>query len=332
MSPLNTSNTILFACREGSFQKLVAALLTGSGYRVITAINGADALHTCLTFTGAIHLLLAGVDLPGMTGMELAIQFNRQRPDAKILLIAELDSGILTLNKGWQFLSKPLMWDLLQDRIRVLLNGHEPSRLASEGPNSRRTILCVEGKFLRQSAAPSFQSTDWHVIAAESGADALQKASEFTGTIHLLLANLDIADMTGIELAQRLNKQRPDTEVLLFSAVDSGTLILSDVWYFLPAPFEADGLTNKVIELLGHLKRLPPRYVRADAGPGKLSSREVQMLKLIAGGNSTKQAAVRLGIAFKTAVGHRSRMMKKLDIHDIAGLVRYAIRVGLIRS
>jgi DNA-binding NarL/FixJ family response regulator len=61
-----------------------------------------------------------------------------------------------------------------------------------------------------------------------------------------------------------------------------------------------------------------------------LTNREIQILKLIAAGNSTKQAAFILGITFKTAVGHRSQLMKKLRIHDTASLVRFAIRTGLV--
>jgi CheY-like chemotaxis protein len=72
MSLPNPSKTILFAHRNGDFHKFVAALLTGSGYSLITARNGADALHKAAAFDGAIDLLLAGVDLPGMTGTELA--------------------------------------------------------------------------------------------------------------------------------------------------------------------------------------------------------------------------------------------------------------------
>ena len=61
-----------------------------------------------------------------------------------------------------------------------------------------------------------------------------------------------------------------------------------------------------------------------------LSQRETQMLQLIAAGKSTKEAAFALGITFKTAAGHRAQLMKKLNIHDIAGLVRFAIREGII--
>jgi DNA-binding CsgD family transcriptional regulator len=60
--------------------------------------------------------------------------------------------------------------------------------------------------------------------------------------------------------------------------------------------------------------------------------REIEVLKLIASGLSTKQIAVSLGISFKTASCHRSRLMDKLGIHEIAGLTRYAIRNGYIRA
>ena len=60
-----------------------------------------------------------------------------------------------------------------------------------------------------------------------------------------------------------------------------------------------------------------------------LSKREIQILKLIAEGHGTKQAAQAMGIAFKTAVGHRSNLMTKLGLHDSVSLTRYAIRMGL---
>ena len=67
-----------------------------------------------------------------------------------------------------------------------------------------------------------------------------------------------------------------------------------------------------------------------EAQPGVLTRREIEVLKMIAEGNSTKQIAGMLGIAFKTVVTHRTRLMAKLDIHEAAGLTRYAIRHGLI--
>ncbi len=61
-----------------------------------------------------------------------------------------------------------------------------------------------------------------------------------------------------------------------------------------------------------------------------LTERERQVLVLIADGKSTKEAAVRLGISYKTADSHRSRILEKLGVHETASMVRYAIRAGLI--
>jgi PAS domain S-box-containing protein len=63
-----------------------------------------------------------------------------------------------------------------------------------------------------------------------------------------------------------------------------------------------------------------------------LTSREVQVLALVAHGHSTKEIAALLSISYKTADSHRSRIMEKLDVHETASLVRYAIRQGIVRA
>ena len=64
----------------------------------------------------------------------------------------------------------------------------------------------------------------------------------------------------------------------------------------------------------------------------RLSSREVEVLQLIAEGRPNKQVATELGVSFKTVDKHRQHLMAKLNIHDIAGLTRYAIAEGIIES
>ena len=122
----NSEKTILFADDDSQLQKFVAALLHMCGYRVIVASNGKDALLKAREFDGKIHLLLSDIEMPGMTGIELAIQLNQERPDMKILLISGLATGVLVLNNGWQFLPKPFVSDMLRDRIRDFLS-EQPS-------------------------------------------------------------------------------------------------------------------------------------------------------------------------------------------------------------
>lgn len=74
-----------------------------------------------------------------------------------------------------------------------------------------------------------------------------------------------------------------------------------------------------------------PKQAAPEERSDGLTAREIQVLKLIAEGNSSKQLAFELGISFKTAVCHRYNIMEKLNIHDVSGLVRYAIRTGISR-
>jgi two-component system cell cycle sensor histidine kinase/response regulator CckA len=138
----NSDKTILFADDDGQLQTLVSALLARCGYNLIVASSGQDALQKAREFGGVIDLLLSDVEMPGMTGIELAIQLNQERPNTKILLISGLPSGILVLNNGWQFLPKPFASDMLRDRIRDFLSEQplikehlpEPDGLKVVGP------------------------------------------------------------------------------------------------------------------------------------------------------------------------------------------------------
>jgi DNA-binding NarL/FixJ family response regulator len=71
---------------------------------------------------------------------------------------------------------------------------------------------------------------------------------------------------------------------------------------------------------------------KAKQRANQLSSREVEVLQLIAEGKPNKQVAAELGVSFKTVDKHRQHLMSKLNIHDVAGLTRYAIGAGVIES
>jgi DNA-binding NarL/FixJ family response regulator len=74
-------------------------------------------------------------------------------------------------------------------------------------------------------------------------------------------------------------------------------------------------------------------YVNGDTAPvDPLARRERQVLQLVAEGKTSKEIAVVLGLSTKTAESYRARLMEKLDIHETAGLVRYAIRQGIVQA
>ena len=93
------------------------------------------------------------------------------------------------------------------------------------------------------------------------------------------------------------------------------------------AQFDKDG---GFLGYLGSCVEIPAPGRATPVSP--LTSREVQVLALVADGNSTKEIAALLGISYKTADSHRSRIMEKVGVHETASLVRYAIRQGIVRA
>ncbi|MEK7867186.1 MAG: response regulator transcription factor, partial [Planctomycetota bacterium] len=81
----------------------------------------------------------------------------------------------------------------------------------------------------------------------------------------------------------------------------------------------------------GVLKKTPRRTTTRRKGTWAITERQREILKLLAEGKSTKQIAVDLGLSIKTVETHRMRLMDRLGIHDVPGLVRYALRTGLTK-
>jgi DNA-binding response OmpR family regulator len=117
----DSGQTILFVDDHEHFLVPISGLLSKSGFRVITATNGNDALQKACQFDGVIDVLVADVQIPGMSGIELAIQLRRMRHETKILLISGYDWRLLAESYGWPFLRKPFHFEELKNGIRKAL-------------------------------------------------------------------------------------------------------------------------------------------------------------------------------------------------------------------
>ena len=114
--------TILLAEDDSTVREFIVELLTTGGFKVLTAEDGLDALEKAKNHSGKIDLLLSNLQMPRMTGIELATQISMERPETKVLLMSGLTSGLLLLGKGWQFLPKPFLPDMLKQKIELVLN------------------------------------------------------------------------------------------------------------------------------------------------------------------------------------------------------------------
>jgi DNA-binding NarL/FixJ family response regulator len=176
---------------------------------------------------------------------------------------------------------------------------------------------------------------------ASDGQEALQIADAQPPDVALL--DITMPHLNGLETARRLRDACPQTKMIMLTAHTEDSYVLEAVQagavgYVVKTQATRD-LVQAIRDVLQGGMYLSPRvshtvvtaYLRhADLPPDPLTSREREVLQLIAEGETTKEIAWRLELSTKTVESHRSRLMHKLDIHDAATLVRYAIRRGLI--
>ena len=209
-----------------------------------------------------------------------------------------------------------------------------------------RVLLADDHKIVREGLRSLLEKEpDIDVIAmADNGRMAVQLAGKLMPDV----AVIDIAmpEMNGIEATRRILGDNPEIKVLTLSmhsarrfvtealAAGAKGYLLKDcaseelVRAIRIVAANETYLSPKVAEMIvkDYMKRLPESMLPADS---LLSTREREVLQLIAEGRCTKEIAFTLGISVKTAETHRQQIMKKLNLHSVAELTRYAIREGL---
>jgi len=158
---------------------------------------------------------------------------------------------------------------------------------------------------------------------------------------------LDVAMplLNGVDAAREITEASPKTAAVLLTALDDARFALealrAGVRGFVVKTQGSEELLQAIREVsegglylsAGASQAVVDACVAADDHTnGHLTSREREVLRLVADSQSTKQIAARLKISVKTAEFHRSRIRRKLQIHDTAGLVRYAIREGIVTA
>jgi len=111
--------TILVVDDEPRILAYVSGLLADSNYAVLTAKCGEEAMQESTQYKHEIHLLLSDFQMPGMSGVDLATEITRERPEIKVLLMSGFPGGMLVLNEGWHFLAKPF----IPSQLRALIVG-----------------------------------------------------------------------------------------------------------------------------------------------------------------------------------------------------------------
>jgi DNA-binding NarL/FixJ family response regulator len=182
---------------------------------------------------------------------------------------------------------------------------------------------------------------EFDVVAEASTSDeAWEKVSAFHPDI--VVMDLDLPGVGGIALTRRIRETYPDIKVVVLTAhaeekLVSDALRVGASGYLLKRSAGSDLVTALKAALSGQVFLCPEsstvvvrEYQRQQAGrEGQLSSREIEILKRIADGQSTKEIAFALQLSPKTIETHRINMMEKLRLDSVAKLTKYAVREGL---
>jgi DNA-binding NarL/FixJ family response regulator len=206
-----------------------------------------------------------------------------------------------------------------------------------------RVVLADDHVLVRQGLRSLLEREKFQVVAEASDGQELVRLAE---TNHPDIAVLDISmpTLNGIEAARELGRCCPQTKAILLTQHEEEQYIHEALEVGVKGYVLKNQVASDLVHAMQQVSRggiyLSPGVSRAvmDAYRSKserpsdpLSGRERQVLQLIAEGKSTKDVASLLGISVKTAESHRSRLMQKLDIHETASLVRYAVRRGLVQ-
>lgn len=210
----------------------------------------------------------------------------------------------------------------------------------------KRLVIVEDQTSVRQLLVDVFRLGSHYDVVGEAGegSDAVDVCLRAQPDVCLLDAKLP--GLNGAEVLRRIMKRLPRLRVLVFSGYETPELVREMI------EAGAHGFVEKTAPMdevrkgldivaaggtyfgpaIADLLRSVVANPSAEAGGDRLTAREREILRLVAESNSTRQIAAKLGISTKTVDNHRTNLMRKLDLHDVASLTRYALNTGLIEG
>jgi len=210
-------------------------------------------------------------------------------------------------------------------------------------PASLRIVLADDHLVVRQGLRALLEREGCNIVGeAADGREATRLAQDLQPDVAIL--DLTMPLLNGTDAAHEITRTCPRTRTILLTVhtVDQYVLeaLQAGVRGYVLKSQAAQDLIQAIHEVMRGAIYLSPgiseavvqAYLRkSDIPPDPLTSREREVLQLIAEGKTTKEIAIVLGVSVKTVESHRTRLMQKLDVRQTAGLVRYAIRRGMIQ-
>jgi DNA-binding NarL/FixJ family response regulator len=219
-------------------------------------------------------------------------------------------------------------------------------------PGPVRVLVADDHEIVRRGLRALIEEQPNWEVAAEAcdGRDAVEKAKQTRPDISIL--DISMPSLNGLEAARQIVRSVAQTKVLILTVHDSdpliqevleagarGYLLKSDAGTDLVAAVEAlrrnkTFFTPKIAKMVldGYLDRRPKADVPQGKAGSRLTPRQREIVQLLAEGKSSKEVASALNLSVKTAETHRANIMRKLDCHSVAEVVRYAIRNHIVEA
>jgi DNA-binding NarL/FixJ family response regulator len=208
---------------------------------------------------------------------------------------------------------------------------------------SIRVLLADDHVIVRQGLKALLEKEGVNVVGeVANGREAVQWVRDHNPDVAVL--DLAMPMLNGLDAAREILKTSSRTKPILLTMYTEDHYVLealrAGVRGYVMKNHSREDLVRAIMQVARGEVYLSPgisevvvqAYLnKSDLSSEPLSTRERQVLQLVAEGNTSKKIATLLGLSVKTAESHRTRIMEKLDIHETAGLVRYAIRRGLIQ-
>lgn len=211
-----------------------------------------------------------------------------------------------------------------------------------------RILLVDDHEMIRKGLRSVLQAREEYEVCGEAGdgREAVEKALSLSPDV--VVMDLTMPNLNGLDATRRILSELPRTQVLILSMHESEQLLYEVFRAGARGYVLKSDMANVIFDALDRVRNGKPFFssglsdailtsvlqeAQADASTPRhepLTSREREIVQLIAEGQSSREVASALGISAKTAETHRANFMRKLNLHSVSEVVRYAIRNNII--